>query len=353
MNSSEETMNMQNEPTQQKASGGGNRSALWALLGVGVGFLLPIAACIGLFVLSSVAIGQIAGRATPTGTTPSLPEHVSGPATGPAVALIDLEGPIVSGSAPAFSNAAVAAADDLIPLIERAGANPHVKAIVLRVNSPGGGVVPSDRIHHALEQVEKPIVVVMGDMAASGGVYVSMAADHIVANPNTLTGSIGVISQFPNAQELLDKLGVEIAVVKSGENKDFGSPYRPMEPEERELWEGIIDETYDRFVAIVAEARGLSQEEVRAFADGRILSASQALDRDLIDATGYEEDAIAEAAGRGEISGEPRVLHYRRSPTFLQFLGSGVMPDGLSLLGLPAELQRHLFAPSLDYRWSP
>lgn len=346
MNSSEET-------TQQRTSGGGNRSALWALLGVGVGFLLPVAACIGLFVLSILAFGQIVGPATPTGTSPSPPEHVAGPVTGPAVALIDLEGTIVSGSTPAFTDAAVAATGDLIPLIQRANANADVKAIVLRVNSPGGGVVPSDRLYHALEQVDKPIVVLMGDVAASGGVYLSMAADYIVANPNTLTGSIGVISQFPNAQELLDKLGVEITVVKAGENKDFGSPYQPMEPEEQELWQEIIDETYDRFVTIVAEGRGLSEEEVRAFADGRILSASQALDRDLIDATGYEEDAVAEAADRGNISGEPRVIHYRRSPTFLQFLRGGVIPDGLSLLGLPAELQRQLFAPSLAYRWSP
>lgn len=351
MSSSGESIT-QNEPARNE-SGGRNRSALWALLGVGLGFALPIAACICFFAVFSTGIGQIADRAGTRSSLPGRPVNVSGPATGPAVALIDLEGPIVSGSAPAFSDATVAASDDLIPIIERADANPDVKAIVLRVNSPGGGVVPSDRIYHALEQVDKPIVVLMGDVAASGGVYVSMAADYIIANPNTLTGSIGVISQFPNAQELLDKLGVEFTVVKSGENKDIGSLYRPMEPDEERLWQGIIDEAYNRFVRIVADGRGLSEEEVRAVADGRILNARQALDHGLIDATGYEEDAIAQAAARGDISGEPRVFRYRRLPPFLNFLSNDVMADGLSLLRLPADLQRRLFGPSMEYRWSP
>lgn len=352
MNASSETNVPQNQPAQQQTSGGGNRTALWALLGVALGFLLPVGACMGLFLLSSIAFGQLAGLADQSAPAPTAPVHVSGPFTGPAVALVDLEGPIVSGSTSGFSDVGVAAADDLIPIVEQAAANSDVRAIVLRVNSPGGGVVPSDRIYHALAEVDKPIVVLMGDLAASGGVYVSMAADYIVANPNTLTGSVGVISQFPNAEELLDKLGVEIAVVKSGENKDFGSPYQPLEPEERELWQAIIDESYDRFVDIVAEGRGLSEEDVRAFADGRILSASQALELNLIDATGYEEDAIAEAASRGDISGEPRVIHYRRPPAFLQFLSGGALPDGLSLLRLPSDLQQFL-APSLSYRWSP
>lgn len=331
--------------------GGGTRSAIWALLGVGIGFALPIFACICFFAVFAVGAGQIAGQAARAPTTG--PVHVSGPLTGPAVALIDVQGPIVSGNVPPFSSAPVAASDDLIPLIERADADPEVQAIVLRVNSPGGGVVASDRIYHALQQVDEPIVVIMGELAASGGVYVSMAGDYIVANPNTLTGSIGVISQFPNAQELLDKLGVEIAIIKSGENKDFASPFRPMEPDEREHWQDIIDQTYARFVTIVAEGRGLSEEEVREFADGNVFSAEQALALGLIDALGYEEDAIAEAAARGGIEGEPRVVRYRREPGVFELLGSSVAPQWLTLPGLPADWQQRLLAPTLEYRWVP
>lgn len=343
MSASEETQSTQ-------SSSGNSRSGLWALLGVGVGFTLPIIACVCAMLVFTAGFGQIAGQAvTPTTTQPGGVVHVSGPRTGPAVALIDVTGPIVSGEAPAFSSVSVAAADDLIPLIERADANDDVKAILLRVNTPGGGVVPSDRIYHALEQVDKPVVVIMGDIAASGGVYISMAADYIVANPNTLTGSIGVISQFPNAQELLDKIGVEFTIIKSGEAKDFGSLYRPMEPEEREQWQEIIDETYQRFVSIVAESRGMSPEEVRTFADGRILSARQAVDRGLIDATGYDEDAIREAALLGEIDGEPRVLQYRRKPTFFDVLGGRITPD----LGIVSNWQQELLAPTLQYRWTP
>lgn len=333
----------------QSSSGGNSRAGLWALLGVGVGFILPLIACVCGMLIFAAGVGQIAGQAASSGTTQPGPAHVSGPRTGPAVALIDVAGPIVSGEAPAFSNVTVAATGDLIPLIERAGANDDVKAILLRVNTPGGGVVASDRLYHALEQVDKPIVVIMGDLAASGGVYISMAADYIVANPNTLTGSIGVISQFPNAQELLDKIGVEFTIIKSGEAKDFGSPYRPMEPEEREQWQAIIDESYQRFVSIVAESRGIPEEEVRGFADGRILSARQALDRGLIDATGYEEDAIREAALLGDIEGEPRVLQYRREPSFFDLLGGSIVPD----LGLFANWQHELLAPTLHYRWTP
>lgn len=343
MDSSETARSTQQTPQNN------SRSGLWALLGVGVGFTLPIIACVCGMLVFAAGFGQIAGQAAATSTTQPGPTHVSGPRTGPAVAMIDVAGPIVSGQAPAFSDASVAAAGDLIPLIERAGANDDVRAIVLRVNSPGGGVVASDYIYHALEQVDKPIVVLMGDVAASGGVYISMASDYIVANPNTLTGSIGVISQFPNAQELLDKIGVEFTIIKSGEAKDFGSPYRPMEPAEREQWQDIIDETYQRFVSIVADGRGLSEEEVRQFADGRILSAQQALDRGLIDTIGYEEDAIREAALRGNIDGEPRVLEYRREPSFFELLGGTVSPD----LGLLANWEQRLFAPTVEYRWIP
>lgn len=350
MNGTEEGTIGRVEATDEQ-SGKGNRPALWALLGVGVGFALPIGACLGLFVVFSIALQLFAGPAGTAGVAPVPMVHVSGPLSGPAVAMIDLEGPIVSGSARPFGNAPMIAADDLIPVIRQADEEEDVKAIVLNVNTPGGAVVPSDRIHHALEEVDKPIVVTMGDVAASGGVYLSMAADYIVANPSTLTGSIGVISQFPNAEELLDKIGVEFAVIKSGESKDIGSPYRQMEAEEREIWQGIVDEAHQRFVQVVSEGRGLPEEEVRTIADGRILSASQALEIGLIDATGYRQDAIDEAASRGGIEGDPRVIRFRRPPALFDLLNSALLSDRLPLLPLPVDLPGGWLVPSLYYRW--
>ncbi|NJN44224.1 MAG: signal peptide peptidase SppA [Anaerolineae bacterium] len=140
-----------------------------------------------------------------------------------------------------------------------------VEAILLIVNSPGGSVVASDVIYNELQNVQKPIVVLFGETAASGGYYISMAGDYIIANPNSLVGSVGVISTFPNAEELLEKVGVEMNVVISGEAKDFGSLYREMTPEELAYWQSLIDETYEGFVEIVADGREMSVEDVRAW----------------------------------------------------------------------------------------
>lgn len=327
-----------------------NRSALWALLGVIVGFGLPIVTCVGLVLVAGVGMAMLVSQAEPAdGTT----VHVSGPLSGPAVVLIDVSGPIVSGHAPPFTTAPIAASGDLIPLIQRAAEDPDVKALVLRINSPGGGVVASDEIYHALRELDKPIVVSMGDVVASGAYYISMAASHIVANPNTLTGSIGVISQFPNAKELMEKLGIEMTVIKSGKVKDLGSPFRPMTEEEQAIWQAIVEETYDRFVAIVVEGRDLPEDQVRELADGRVYTGQQALELGLVDALGYEEDAIAEAARLGGIPGEPRVIRYRRQPSFFRWLGGQGWAQGLSIPGLPPDWFQRLLMPTLEYRWAP
>lgn len=329
---------------------GGNRSAVWALIGVALGFTMPVLACVGFGLIFTFGFGLFASQAAPSAIAPV---HVSGPPTGPAVALIDISGPIVSGQAGPFDTGTVAASGDLIPLIEQAAADPEVRALVLRVNSPGGGVVPSDEIYESLRDTGKPIVVLMGDLAASGGYYISMAADYIVANPSTLTGSIGVISQFPNAEELLDRLGIEFTVIKSGQVKDIGSPYRPMTEEERALWQSIIDETYNRFVRIVADGRNLPEDEVRALADGRIFTGSQALELGLIDALGYEDEAISKASELGDIPGEPRVVRYVRPRSFASLFGASLGGGGLSLTGIPVDWVQRLLAPSLEYRWIP
>lgn len=173
-----------------------------------------------------------------------------------------------------------------------------VKAIVLRVNTPGGGTNESAEIYHKLvqikEETKKPVYVSMGAMAASGGYYISAPADKIFASPETLTGSLGVIMQGINISELADKYGVDFMTIKSGPYKDIMSSYRDMTKEEEAILESMLKNSYDEFVRIIAEGRGMSESEVRALADGRIYDGRQAKDVGLIDDFGYQEDVIVQ-----------------------------------------------------------
>jgi protease-4 len=188
--------------------------------------------------------------------------------------------------------------------------NTNVKAIVLRIDSPGGGVGPSQEIYAEVNKTkqEKKVVASMGSIAASGGYYVASAADHIMANPGTITGSIGVVMEFANLEELFNKIGISAFVLKSGEYKDVGFPFREMTAQEKALLQGFIDNVHTQFVAAVAEAREMPQEEIAAIADGRIFSGEQARELGLLDSLGNLEDAIAMAAELGGIRGEPSVF---------------------------------------------
>jgi protease-4 len=318
---------------------------------MGIGAMLPALAC-GLLMFAGFAGLALSSAAAGPATAPTTSTRtVSGPASGPAVAIIRVEGTIVSQAAsdPLGGASGVAAANVITEHIRRAAADDDVKAIVLAVNSPGGGVNASDLIYQELLAVDKPITVMMGDLAASGGYYISMAAQHIIANPNSLTGSIGVISTFPNAAGLLDEYGVDFVVITSGPRKDFGSPYREMTDEERAYWQTTVDEIYEGFVAIVSAGRpNLSESEIRALADGRVYTGQQALDAGLVDALGYMDDAIADAAQRGAIEGEPRVIEYVAEPTFLELLSQAGPQTPLEQI---APLLRYLSVPSLEFRW--
>ena len=302
---------------------------LWIVLGV-VLVLFIIGACAGIAVLVSLATG---GR----------------PGLGEAVAIVRVEGVILSGSPPVspFNGGGGAYSDQIVEHLERAQKDSSVKAIVLRVDSPGGSVVASDEIYQQMLKMEKPIAVSMGELAASGGYYISAPADVIMANPATLTGSIGVIAQVTNLEELMEKIGVEVVVIKSGIHKDEGSPFREMTEEEKAIWQAIIDEAYGQFVAIVAEGRDLPEEKVREIADGRVYTGKQAMELGLVDELGNLPEAIDRAAELGGIEGEPRLLEYHRPPTlFESFFGSLVSPfqpfDLAKLLDLEAR-------PSLQY----
>ncbi len=190
-----------------------------------------------------------------------------------------------------------------------------IKAIVLRIDSPGGSVAPSQEIHDAVKKTAaiKPVVVSMGSVAASGGYYIAVAAQQIVANPGTMTGSIGVIMEFANYEELLKKIGWQNIVVKSGRFKDIGSPNRPMSAADQQLLQAMIDDVQSQFVDAVAQGRNLSLEEVKEVADGRIMTGRQALAAGLVDKLGGLESAIDLAADLAGIV-DPEVVYPLEPP---------------------------------------
>jgi protease-4 len=226
------------------------------------------------------------------------------------VALVKLEGVLLSS-------------EHIVEELNDYADDSSIKAIVIRVDSPGGGVVPSQEIYNAVKharQEGKKVVVSMGSVAASGGYYVAAAADLIVANPGTMTGSIGVKMEFANIEKLLEKIGVKGMVVKSGEYKDVGSPFREMTEKERLLLQGVIDDVQTQFVMAVVEGRNLPEAEVRAIADGRIFTGQQALALKLVDQMGDLEHSIRAAAGLAGIKGKPTVIKKDKKVPFFDYL---------------------------------
>lgn len=190
---------------------------------------------------------------------------------------------------------------------------PWVKAVVVRIDSPGGAVAPTQEIFEEIlrSKKQKPFIASMGGMATSGGYYIAAACDKIMANPGTLTGSIGVIMQLTNVEELMKKVGVRGVNVKSGPNKDIGSPFQPLSPEGREILQSLVDNVHGQFVTAVAKGRGMEEAKVRKLADGRIYSGAQAQQLGLIDQFGTLQDAIELAAKRAGIETEPAVYYSR------------------------------------------
>ncbi len=186
-----------------------------------------------------------------------------------------------------------------------------IKAVVLRIDSPGGAVGPAQEIYAEILKLkkEKKVLASMGSVAASGGYYVACAADKIVANPGTITGSIGVIVESLNVEELFRKIGLEAMVIKSGRLKDLGSPTRKMTDEERKVLQEVLDNVHEQFIRAVAEGRNMPVDKVRPLADGRIFSGDQAATLGLVDSLGGLEDTIAMAAKMAGLKGEPEVIY--------------------------------------------
>jgi protease-4 len=243
-----------------------------------------------------------------------------------AVAVVRVEGAIVPGEAPPPSpfggGVGAAYSETIVDYLKKANEDQTVKAVILYVDSPGGSVFASDEIYLQIKEMNKPIITSMGSLAASGGYYVSAPTDEIWASPHTLTCSIGVIMQLLNLEEFSEEYGVTAVVVKSGQFKDIGNPFREFTEADRAILQSLIDEAYSGFVKIVAEGRNMPEDKVRAIADGRICSGQQAQQMGLVDQLGYLPEVIDRAAVLGNIQGEPRIVEYGGEADFWGALGS-------------------------------
>lgn len=229
---------------------------------------------------------------------------------GEKIAVVEIKG-IITNSEP------------VIDKILKFKKNKSVKAIVLRINSPGGAVGPSQEIYEEIKKInqKKKVVASMDSIATSGGYYVACAAEKILANPGTITGSIGVLMKFTNIEELLRKIGLKGVILKSGEYKDVGSPLRKMTLKEEKILKGLIDDVHLQFIEAVAKGRKIPEDQVKEkLADGRIFSGKQAKDLGLVDELGNIQDAIQIAAEIADIKGEPRVIYPEKKTSLLEIL---------------------------------
>ena len=247
---------------------------------------------------------------------------------GSRVAIVELEGIILD-------------VDDIVRDLKGHRDNPLVRAVVLRINSPGGVVGPTQELVRAVQHLReagKPVVASLGAVAASGGYYVAVATDSIYANPGTLTGSIGVIMQMANLENLMKKVGVEYVVIKSGQFKDVGNISRPMTAEERRVLQALLDDVHRQFIDAVADGRKLDRARVVSFADGRVFSGAQAKALGMVDELGGLEEAINGAAKLAGLAMPPRVIQPRRRFSVMDLLRSqlGLGKAAVLLPTLPA-----------------
>jgi len=222
-------------------------------------------------------------------------------AFGDKIAIVEIRGVIAQSS-------------EIIEEIHRYVDDEGVKGIILRIDSPGGGVGPAQEIHREILKIKskKKVVTSMGSVAASGGYYIACASDVIVANPGTITGSIGVVMEFTNIEELFKKIGIKGVVLKSGEHKDIGSPFREITPEEKKIVQGVIDNVHQQFIQAVMDGRKLDRWKVAQVADGRILTGEQAKQLGLVDQIGNLQDAIDTTANMVGIVGKPNILYPKK-----------------------------------------
>lgn len=304
----------------------------------------------------ALLLAASSGSGSPGVAMPATPwqeQIVSGQGRG-RVLIVDVTG-VIGASVDGFAATQLSQAE-LLSQLRQATEDPDIKAVVVRVDSPGGGVVASNELHQALTEVRaagKNVVVSMGSVAASGGYYIATAAERIYANPDTFTGSLGVIITLLNYQEAFNNLGLRQVIFKSGQFKDIGSPVREVSPEEQAILQSIIDQAYQGFVDVIVAGRNLPRARVLQLADGRIYNGQQALELGLIDELGDLEEALAGAKELAALEDDALVVRYRSEPSFFDLLRMSAEasqrpadPFGLRVLTEPQ-------APRLEYRMVP
>ncbi|MFW6457385.1 MAG: signal peptide peptidase SppA [Planctomycetota bacterium] len=281
---------------------------------------------------------------------------IENPETKAKIAIIPIKDMIVGSPSVHDSVTPVAVA---CARIEQAVEDPDVKGVLVNIDSPGGGITASDILHRRIQKINsgdnaKPVVVHIGDVAASGGYYVAAAADRVWAHPTSITGSIGVIMPLYKATELMDKVGIENNSVQTGPYKDLGSPFSETTEQEaadeRRVLQGIIDQLYERFVDVVAEGRDMEEDEVKDLADGRIYTSEQAKDLSLIDDIGYRSGVIEDLKTLCEIE-RARLVHYQRVLSFPDMLGS-VFADRKMSMTFPVDFELNNSSRPM-YLWAP
>ncbi len=249
--------------------------------------------------------------------------------SGSVVGVIKIDGTIISGADSSTLFSTASGSEAIMEQLRRAAGDRSIKAVVLRLNTPGGSAAASQEIALEVDRLRragKKVVASMGDVAASGGYWIACRCDKIVANPGTMTGSIGVIMETQNLQGLYEKLGIEPIVFKSGQHKDMGSSSRVVTEQEQQIFQSMVDDIYKQFIETVSEGRGMDQARVREVADGRVFTGSQALENGLVDNLGNYYDALDLAADLAGIKGEPDVVNM--SPEYHWWEALNGMPTG-------------------------
>ena len=293
---------------------------LWAAIGVlAIPSLLCVAVLIGVVMLAA-GLGDFEKASRPVDEYPRLNSVWSYGAGTTVVVRIAISGVISRDGGDDLFLSRESVADRVLRQIRAATIDPEVRGIILEIDSPGGDVTACDEIHHALQEFKtadegRVVVAILGDLAASGGYYVACMADYIMAQPTTVTGSIGVIISALNFTELGQKIGVKGVAIKSGPNKNLLDPLAEMTPEQRAMLQEVVDILHQRFVLLVAAGRKLTETKVRQFADGRIMTADRARDLQLVDGINYWPDIVVKI---GELLGtdDVKVIRYEESFSF-------------------------------------
>lgn len=322
MNSSEDQTDQTRENDQSRT-----RSRRGWIVGgiVAAGLLVLTAASVALVLL----VGLLGSGGDSVSSPPTYEEeYVSGEGD-QKIAAIPVQGRITAAETGLAGTVPTTSPSGLRDALQQAEEADDVEAVILEVDSPGGGVTASDQMHQHImdfkKSSNKPVVVSMGSTAASGGYWISTAADRIVTNETTLTGSLGVFIPLLNFSEAADKYGVTQKYVKSGKFKTMGSPWKDLTEQEREIFDSIVDQEYDKFVEVIMEGRGLPEQRVRDLADGRVYSGLQAKNLGLADTTGGLDEAAEVSRNLADIE-SARIVRYVQSPGFADFLQARLAP---------------------------